>query len=86
MGLSNELSVRLGVSPAAASTPAGVFNQRFEALFPHPGTLGCVVCLTHHLILLVYLHANVELPAPGSASSLGPLHLAAFLCPAHRSG
>ena len=28
--------VRLGVSPAAASTPTGVFNQRFEALFPAP--------------------------------------------------
>ena len=26
--------MRLGVSPAAASTPTGVFNQRFEALFP----------------------------------------------------
>ena len=26
--------VRLGVSPAVASTPTGVFNQRFEALFP----------------------------------------------------
>ena len=26
--------VRLGVSPAAAPTPTGVFNQRFEALFP----------------------------------------------------
>ena len=26
--------VRLGVSPAAASTLTGVFNQRFEALFP----------------------------------------------------
>ena len=26
--------VRLGVSPAAAPTPRGVFNQRFEALFP----------------------------------------------------
>ena len=35
---------RLGVSPAAASTPTGVFNQRFEALFPDTGTLGCVVC------------------------------------------
>ena len=29
--------VRLGVSPAAASTPIGVFNQRFEALFPWAG-------------------------------------------------
>ena len=26
--------VRLGVSPAAATTPRGTFNQRFEALFP----------------------------------------------------
>ena len=36
--------VRLGVSPAAAPTPKGVFNQRFEALFPRAGALGCVVC------------------------------------------
>ena len=36
--------VRLGVSPAAAPTPRGVFTQRFEALFPHTGALGCVVC------------------------------------------
>ena len=33
--------VRLGVSPAAAPTPTGVFNQRFEALFPCAGALGC---------------------------------------------
>ena len=35
--------VRLGVSPAAASTPMGVFSQRFEALFPprwSPGLSG----------------------------------------------
>ena len=35
--------VRLGLSPAAASTPTGVFNQRFEALFPlcwSPGLCG----------------------------------------------
>ena len=31
---------RLGVSPAAAPTPTGVFNQRFEALFPSAGALG----------------------------------------------
>ena len=36
--------VRLGVSPAAAPTPTGVFNQRFEALFPCTGALGCAVC------------------------------------------
>ena len=32
--------VRLGVSPAAAPTPTGVFNQRFEALFHCAGALG----------------------------------------------
>ena len=37
-------SVRLGVSPAAAPTPRGAFNQRFEALFSGAGALGCTVC------------------------------------------
>ena len=36
--------VRLGVPPAAAPTPMGVFNQRFEAFFPCPGALGYAVC------------------------------------------
>ena len=36
--------VRLGVSPAAAPTPTGIFNQRFETLFPRAGALGYVVC------------------------------------------
>ena len=40
--------VRLGVSPAATPTPTGVFNQRFEALFPCAGALGCVVCFVPH--------------------------------------
>ena len=51
--------VRLGVSPAAAPTPTGVFNQRFEALFPCAGALGCVVCFAPPLFLLVYLCVNV---------------------------
>ena len=38
--------VRLGISPAAASTPTGVINQRFEALFPHAGAMGCEVCFS----------------------------------------
>ena len=42
--------VRLGVSPAA-STPTDVFNQWFEALFLHPGTLGCEVCHLDHELL-----------------------------------
>ena len=36
--------VRLGVSPVAAPTPRGAFNQRFEALFPRAVALGCAVC------------------------------------------
>ena len=36
--------VRLGVSPAGASSPTGVFNQRFEALSPCAGALGYSVC------------------------------------------
>ena len=39
MGLSNTSPVRLGVSPAAAPTPTGAFNQRFEALFHRAGAL-----------------------------------------------
>ena len=64
--------VRLGVSPTAASTPTGVFNKRFEALFPCAGTLGCVVCLAPQLFLPVYLHMNVGLLGLSAASSLGP--------------
>ena len=40
--------VRLGVSPAAALNPTGVFNQRFEALFPCAGALGYAVCFAPH--------------------------------------
>ena len=73
-------SVRLGVSPTAASTPTGVFNQRFEALFPRAGALGCKVCFAPPPFLSVYLCTNmgprgllaVTLPAP-SLHSLPPL-------------
>ena len=55
--------MRLGVSPAA--TPPQIFTARgFEALFPHTGTLGCMVCVTPQLFIPVYLHANVVLPSP----------------------
>ena len=43
--------MRLGVSPTAASTPTGVFDQWFEGLFPHTGTLGWAVCLLVHPLL-----------------------------------
>ena len=51
----------LGVSPTAVSTPTGVFNQRFEALFPHTGALGCMVCFAPPPYLPVYLSSNVGL-------------------------
>ena len=40
--------VRLGVSPAASTTPMGIFNQRFEALFPCAGALGYIVSFAPH--------------------------------------
>ena len=57
--------VRLLVSPAAASTPTGVFNQRFEALFPRAGALGCAVCFSPLPFLRLSMH---ECGAMGSAS------------------
>ena len=53
--------VRLGVSPAPTSTLMGVFNQRFEALFPRAGALGCAVCFPPPPVFPVYLCANVGL-------------------------
>ena len=53
--------MRLGVSPTAASTPTGVFNQRFEVLFPCAGALGCTVCFAPPPFILVYLCTNVGL-------------------------
>ena len=60
--------VRLGVSPAAAPTPTGIFNQRFEALFPHSGALG-YEGTTHHSACPVLLH-----------SESGPLGLSVHEC------
>ena len=74
--------VRLGVSPAAASTPTGVLNQRFEALFPHTGALGCVVCFTPPLFFLVYVCANVG-PQGLAATTLWGLLGAAWPAPFH---
>ena len=79
--------VRLGVSPAAASTPTCVFNQRFEAVFPRTGALGCAVCFAPPLFLLVYLCVNVRpqgllavaLPVPFIPQSTMSLGLAALL-------
>ena len=42
----------------------------FEALFPHIGALGCVVCLTPQLFLPVYPYANAGPPSPPAATLL----------------
>ena len=80
--------MRLGVSPAAASTTTGVFNQWFEALFPCAGTLGCMAC---HLAcqLQLYPPCSTICHLAGSASrrlAVSPLHPAAHLHPSDRSG
>ena len=76
--------VRLGVSPAAAPTPTGVFNQRFEALFPHTGALGCMVCFTSAPFLPVYLCVNV---GPQGSASQHPVGSAScsLACPIPQS-
>ena len=66
--------VRLGVSPAAAPTPMGVFNQRFEALFPRAGALGYVFSYDpRHLSHLSVRECGAALPAPFS-TTLIPAH------------
>ena len=74
--------VRLGVSPAAAPTPTGVFTERFEALFPCAGALGFMVCFLPPLFLPVYLWANVGLQGL-SATTLWGLLAAAWPAPFH---
>ena len=74
--------VRLEVSPIAAFTPTGVFNQRFEALFPCAGARGCMVFFAPPPFLLVYLCGNVglqDLPA----TTLWGLLAAAWPAPFH---
>ena len=51
--------VRLGVSPAAAPTPTGVFNQRFEALFLLCWSPGLRGLLHSPPFVQVYLCTNV---------------------------
>ena len=77
--------VRLGVSPAVAPTPTGVFNHKSEALFPHAGALGYVVCFAPRR-LSRFICAQVwgrgvlpaTLPAPFS-TTLSPA-LSVYLC------
>ena len=77
--------VRLGVSPAAAPTPTGVFTQRFEALFPRAGALGCTVCFAPHRLsrfICARVWGRGVLPAtlPALFSATLSLALSVYLC------
>ena len=79
--------MRLGVSPAAAPTPTGVFNQRFEALFPGAVALGCAVYFTLRCLSgLSMFECGAAVCYPHSAcpalhhSESGPLGLSARMC------
>ena len=71
--------VRLGVSPAAAPTPTGVYTQRFEALFHRAGALGCAVCFAPcRLSWLIY----VRMWGHGVLPATLPAQFSATLSPA----
>ena len=94
--------MRLGVSPAAAPTPMGAFNQRFEALFPRAGALGYAVCFapgssSQFLCARVWGtgSAGGQIVCPFRPTLLqsrsrhghaSPLHPGARLCPSYWSG
>ena len=85
VGLSKDLSCEAGISPAAAPIHTGVFNQRFEALFPEDGGLGWAVCFTPPPFVPVYLCGlwgrrvlPTALPSPFSATL--SLALSVYLC------
>ena len=69
MGLSNVLSCEAGSFSCCCLNPTGVFSQRFEALFPCAGALGCVVCYSPQLFLPVYPHPYMGLPSPPGTAS-----------------
>ena len=69
--------VRLGVSPAAAPTPTGVFNQRFEALFSSAGAMGCEVCFAPRRLSGLSVQ---ECGAAGSASGQTACPVCPTLC------
>ena len=59
MGLSTELSCEARSFFCCCLNPHRCFSQRFEALFPCAGALGCAVCFAPPLFLPVYLCMNV---------------------------
>ena len=71
-GLPNKFSCEAGSFSRCRLNPQGVFNHRFEALFPCAGPWGCTVYFAPPLFLPVYLRANVGPPAPPATTSRDP--------------
>ena len=67
-------AVCLPTPPSWFSGPTGVFNQRFETLFPCAGTLDCTVCFTPPLFLPVYLCLNMGPQGLLAATWPAPFH------------
>ena len=77
--------LRLRVSPAAAPNPTGIFNHRFEALFPRARALGCVVCFAPRRLSSLSVRecgARGVLPAalPAPFSTTLSQALSVYLC------
>ena len=77
--------VRLGVSPAAAPTPTGAFNQRSEALFSRTGALGYAVCFAPRrsswfICAQVWGHGVLPSTLPAPFSTTLSLALSVYLC------
>ena len=77
--------MRLGVSPAAAPTPTGVFNQWFEALFPRTGALGYAVCFaprrsSRFICAQVWGRGVLPTAPPAPFSATLSLALSGYLC------
>ena len=64
--------VRLGVSPAAASTPKGFSISGLRLYFSELEPWDCSICFAPPLFLLVYLRANVGPPALLATTSWDP--------------
>ena len=85
MGLSSNLSCEAGSFSCCRPAPTSVLNQRFEALFPCAGALGCAGLLCSPLFVR-FIYARMwgrgvlpaTLPVPFSAT-LSP-DLSVYLC------
>ena len=83
--LSVYLCVNVGLQAAAPPTPTGAFNQRFEALFPCPGALGCAVCfapsrLSRFICARVWGRGVLPAALPALFSATLRPALSVFLC------